>query len=141
MYHGTRKVVIDANYSVNLLTDLGDTSKYTGESEGLNRVKNFAFIAGLVSLAKERVVAESGNTSFDLSSEPYPLVMDAPFSNTDETHIANISKVLPEASEQVIMFVMNKDWRYAELVLKNRLGASYVLDKQSEKYSVLRKEG
>ena len=67
--------------------------------------------------------------------------MDAPFSNTDETHIANISKVLPEASEQVIMFVMNKDWRYAELVLKNRLGASYVLDKQSEKYSVLRKEG
>ena len=141
MYHGTRRVVIDANYSVNLLTDLGDTSKYTGESEGLNRVKNFAFIAGLVSLAKEKVVAESGDTSFDLSSEPYPLVMDAPFSNTDETHIANISKVLPEASEQVIMFVMNKDWRYAEPVLRNRLGASYVLDKQSEEYSVLKKEG
>lgn len=141
MYHGTRRVVIDANYSVNLLTDLGDTSKYTGESEGLNRVKNFAFIAGLVSLAKEKVVAESGDTSFDLSSEPYPLVMDAPFSNTDETHIANISKVLPGASEQVIMFVMNKDWRYAEPVLRNCLGASYVLDKQSEEYSVLKKEG
>lgn len=141
MYHGHRKVVIDANYSVSLLTDIGDTSKYTGESEGLNRVKNFAFIAGLVSLAKEKVVAQSGDASFDLSSEPYPLVMDAPFSNTDETHIANISKVLPEASEQVIMFVMNKDWRYAKPVLESRLGSSYVLDKQSEEYSVLRKEG
>ena len=31
--------------------------------------------------------------------------MDAPFSNADETHTANISKVLPEIAEQVIMFV------------------------------------
>mgnify|MGYP000974215730 CR=1 FL=1 len=141
MYHGTRKVVIDANYSVKLLTELGDTSKFTGESEGLNRVKNFAFIAGLVSLAKEKVVAQSGDAGFDLSSEPYPLVMDAPFSNTDDKHITNISKVLPEASEQVIMFVMAKDWRYAKPVLESRLGSSYVLDKQSEEYSVLKKEG
>jgi hypothetical protein len=39
------------------------------------------------------------------------------------------------------MFVMNKDWRYAKPVLESRLGSSYVLDKQSEEYSVLRKEG
>lgn len=141
MYHGHRKVVIDSNYEVQLITDLGENSRFTGESEGLNRVKNFAFIAGLVSLAKEKVVAKSGDTQYDLSSEPYPLVMDAPFSNTDERHIANISRVLPEASEQVIMFVMNKDWVYARPVLQDRLGASYALDKRSEEYSVLKREG
>lgn len=139
MYHGKRRVVIDANYQVSLITDLNGVSKVTGESEGLNRVKNFAFIAGLVSIAKEKVVASSGNQEFDLSSEPYPLVMDAPFSNTDETHIANISKELPKASEQVIMFVMNKDWLYAKPVLEGRVGASYVLSKMSEQHSELRR--
>ena len=135
MYHGTRKVLIDSKYHVELLTSTGGSEYYTGESEGLNRVKSFAFIAGLVSLAKERIVA--GDQDFDLSSEPYPLVMDAPFSNTDEVHIANISRVLPEASEQVIMFVMQKDWNYAEPVLGDKVGARYMLDKKSEQYSVL----
>lgn len=138
MYHGKRRVVIDANYQVNLVTDLNGTSKITGESEGLNRVKNFAFIAGLVSIAKDKVVTKLGDQEYDLSSEPYPLVMDAPFSNTDETHIANISKELPMASEQVIMFVMNKDWRYAKPVLEGRVGASYVLSKISEQHSELK---
>lgn len=138
MYHGKRRVVIDANYQVNLVTDLNGTSKMTGESEGLNRVKNFAFIAGLVSIAKDKVVTKLGKQEYDLSSEPYPLVMDAPFSNTDETHIANISKELPMASEQVIMFVMNKDWRYAKPVLEGRVGASYVLSKISEQHSELK---
>ncbi len=138
MYHGSRKVIIDSRYEVKLLTSLASTDKYTGESEGLNRVKNFAFIAGLVSLAKDKIVSSTGDKDYDLSSEPYPLVMDAPFSNTDETHIANISRVLPEASEQVIMFVMRKDWRYAEPVLGAKVGAHYELDKRSEQHSVLK---
>jgi len=138
MYHGSRRVVIDSKYQVQLLTSIADSERYTGESEGLNRVKNFAFIAGLVSLAKEKIVSNAGEESFDLSSEPYPLVMDAPFSNTDETHIANISKALPEASEQVIMFVMQKDWRYAKAVLGPKVGSSYELEKHSEQHSELR---
>ena len=108
-----------------------------GESEGSNRVKSFAFIAGLVALAKEKLIANAGEEGFNLSSEPYPLVMDAPFSNADETHTANISKVLPEIAEQVIMFVMQKDWRYAEPVMDSRVGKQYHLKKHSETYTVL----
>lgn len=73
----------------------------------------------------------------NLSSEPYPLVMDAPFSNADETHTANISKVLPEIAEQVIMFVMQKDWNYAEPVMNDRVGQKYHLNKISETYTRL----
>lgn len=138
MYHGSRKVVIDSKYHVELLSSVAETELLTGESEGLNRVKSFAFIAGLVSLAKEKIVSATGDSEFDFSSEPYPLVMDAPFSNTDEVHIANISKVLPEASEQVIMFVMQKDWRYAEPVLGSKVGKKLKLDKMSEQHTVLR---
>jgi DNA sulfur modification protein DndD len=139
MYHGHRRVAIDSKYQVTLLTTISDKEIESGESEGLNRVKNFAFIAGLVSLAKEKIVSKAGSQEFDLSSEPYPLVMDAPFSNADETHTSNISKVLPEVAEQVIMFVMQKDWRYAEPVMSNRVGSQYCLEKHSEQYSELKK--
>ncbi len=137
MYHGHRRVSIDQKYQVTLLTTIEDKEVAAGESEGSNRVKSFAFIAGLVALAKEKLIAKAGEEGFNLSSEPYPLVMDAPFSNADEIHTANISKVLPEIAEQVIMFVMQKDWRYAEPVMASRVGKQYVLKKYSETYTVL----
>ena len=137
MYHGHRRVSIDQRYQVTLLTTIEDKEVAAGESEGSNRVKSFAFIAGLVALAKEKLIANAGEEGFNLSSEPYPLVMDAPFSNADETHTANISKVLPEIAEQVIMFVMQKDWHYAEPVMVSRVGKQYSLKKHSETYTVL----
>jgi DNA sulfur modification protein DndD len=140
MYHGRRRVSLDPKYQVTLLATVADQEIASGESEGLNRVKNFAFIAGLVALAKNRIVTQSGEDEIDLSSEPYPLVMDAPFSNADEIHTSNISKVLPEIAEQVVMFVMQKDWRYAEQVMRDRVGAMYSLNKLSEQHTVLKGE-
>ena len=137
MYHGHRRVSIDQRYQVTLLTTIEDKEVAAGESEGSNRVKSFAFIAGLVALAKEKLIANAGEEGFNLSSEPYPLVMDAPFSNADEIHTANISKVLPEIAEQVIMFVMHKDWHYAKPVMAAHVGKQYNLKKYSETYTVL----
>lgn len=138
MYHGHRRVSIDSRYQVTLLTTVADKDIAIGESEGLNRVKNFAFIAGLVSLAKNKIISDGTENGVNLSSEPYPLVMDAPFSNADETHTANISKVLPEIADQVIMFVMQKDWNYAEPVMRSRVGKEYHLNKISETYTQLK---
>lgn len=90
-----------------------------------------------LALAKGKIVTDSSENGINLSSEPYPLVMDAPFSNADETHTANISKVLPEIAEQVIMFVMQKDWNYAEPVMNDRVGQRYHLDKVSETFTRL----
>lgn len=137
MYHGHRRVTIDSRYHVELLTTVADREIAAGESEGSNRVKNFAFIAGLVSLAKGKIVTDNSENGINLSSEPYPLVMDAPFSNADEKHTANISKVLPGIAEQVIMFVMQKDWNYAEPVMNERVGKRYHLNKITETYTRL----
>ena len=137
MYHGHRRVAIDQKFQVSLLTTIADKEIAAGESEGSNRVKNFAFIAGLVALAKEKLAADGDEYGLNLSSEPYPLIMDAPFSNADETHTANISRVLPEIAEQVIMFVMQKDWRYAEPVMSKHVGKQYNLNKLSETYTQL----
>ncbi len=130
MYHGHRRVSIDEQYRVELNATVADREIISGESEGANRVKNFAFIAGLVALAKKQIFKDLG-----ISSESYPLVMDAPFSNTDEKHTAGISKVLPQIAEQIIMFVMQKDWHYAEPVMNLRIGQKYLLNKISETFT------
>ena len=130
MYQGKRRVAIDEQYHVDLVTTVEDKEIVSGESEGANRVKNFAFIAGLVTLAKSQILKDLG-----ISSEPYPLVMDAPFSNTDEKHTAGISKVLPKIAEQIIMFVMRKDWNYAEPMIVQHIGRKYLLNKISETFT------
>lgn len=140
MYHGKRRVQIDKQYHVTLFAQVNGKEVVTGESEGLKRVKNFAFIAGLVDLAKEKATL-GRNTADSISwdNEAYPLVMDAPFSNADKTHIKNISRVLPEVANQVIMFVMEKDWQYAETVMDVRVGKYCKLKKNSESYTEIEK--
>lgn len=134
MYHGERSVDMDENYHIKLLTtSLGATD----ESKGLETVKNFAFIAGLVDLARRKVQSADDIDDMDLalereineSIEPYPLVMDAPFSNADEIHIQNISDILPDIAEQVILIVMEKDWIHAQETLSKKVGKSYRIEK------------
>ena len=136
MYHGERQLKINERYQTILYTVIPETKEkvISGESEGLIRVKNFAFIAGLVDLAKGKALKVGEK---QLENEPYPLILDAPFSNADEEHIKNISRELPQVAEQVIMFVMKKDWRYAETVMLDRVGKMYTLDKHTDTYSTI----
>jgi DNA sulfur modification protein DndD len=141
MYHGTRQVTIDDKYKVKLLTRVGDKNISTDESKGLEAVKNFAFISGLVDLARNK--ANDQGTPFSAEknnlyvTEPYPIVMDAPFSNVDEIHISNIATILPNIAEQVILIVMKKDWEYAKQTMQDKVGAMYMISKvdNSDTYS------
>lgn len=136
MYHGEREVYINEKYQTMLLTKVnGKTEMETGESEGLLRVKNFAFISGLVDLARTKALKIGDKV---LEGESYPLILDAPFSNADEIHIQRISKELPEVAEQIIMFVMEKDWKYAESVMLDRVDRIYNLEKHTDTYTTIR---
>lgn len=145
MYHGSRQITIDDNYRIQLITSVGDEKITTDESKGLEAVKNFSFITGLVDLARKRArkVEKSpfSNEPDIFTTEPYPIVMDAPFSNVDEIHINNISSILPEIAEQVILIVMKKDWTYAEKTMGEKVGASYYIEKvnNSDTYSTIRR--
>ena len=102
MYHGSRTVTIDDKYRVKYI----DVT--TEESDGLKAVKSFAFVSGLVDLAKEALNSDNSKEA-NTTPQYYPLVMDAPFSNVDEIHIKNISAILSRSAEQVIIAVMQKD--------------------------------
>lgn len=119
MYHGERSITIDDKYRVKY------SDVTTEESDGLKAVKSFAFIASLVSMAKDRILDDA---EMQLG-QVYPLVMDAPFSNVDEIHIDNICKILPKTANQVIMAVMQKDWEYAAINLNEYVGKSYIITK------------
>ena len=125
MYHGNRTITIDEKYRVKYI----DVT--TEESDGLKAVKSFAFVSGLVDLAKEALSSEKSKEA-DIGPQYYPLVMDAPFSNVDETHIRNISKILPASAEQVIIAVMQKDWEPAAEIMNPVVGKSYRIEKDKD---------
>lgn len=122
MYHGERSIIIDDKYRVKY------SDVKTEESDGLKAVKSFAFIASLVSMAKDKILDEQ---DMHLGQE-YPIVMDAPFSNVDEIHINNICEILPLTANQVIMAVMKKDWDYASTNLSKYVGMSYAIQKDTD---------
>lgn len=122
MYHGDRSIMIDDKYRV-AYSDIK-----TEESDGLKAVKSFAFIAGLVSMAKDKILDDQ-----DLKlGQEYPLVMDAPFSNVDEIHIDNICHILPHTANQIVMAVMKKDWDYAVGNLDQFVGKSFSIAKDTD---------
>lgn len=122
MYHGERSISIDDKYRVKY------SDVTTEESDGLKAVKSFAFIASLVSMAKDKILDDA---EMQLG-QVYPLVMDAPFSNVDEIHIDNICRILPKTANQVIMAVMQKDWEYAAKNLNQFVGKSYSITKDQD---------
>lgn len=122
MYHGERSITIDEKYRVRY------SDVKTEESDGLKAVKSFAFIASLVSMAKDKILDDQ---EMQLG-QVYPIVMDAPFSNVDEIHINNICQILPSTANQVIMAVMKKDWDYAATNLGQFVGMSYSISKDTD---------
>ncbi len=132
MYHGHRIVTIDDNYQIKLFATVGATQEEIPETGGLRAVKNFAYITGLVDIARKKItdsfIGNSSEDDFINKTEPYPLIMDAPFSATDEKHIENISRIVPGIAEQVIIIVMQKDWIYAKPMIWNKVGKSYSID-------------
>ena len=71
-------------------------------------------------------------------NDTLPIVLDGPFSKLGDENIRLISKVLPEVSEQVILFMLKKDWKYTNL--DAFVGSAYSIEKDAEKsYALIRK--
>ena len=142
MYHGQREIIIDDDFKMKLISKVGNKTFITEESPGLQTVKNFAFIAALVQIAKEKRGEELESNENDEQIheyEPYPLVLDAPFSQSDEIHVSNICKLISTVAEQTIMAIMEKDWKYAETIMHEKVGVYYELEKISETETIIRK--
>lgn len=110
---------------VNELSQHNDVERSTAQNYSII----FAFIAGVIELAKEKSEEESG--IFDNATN-YPLVMDAPLSAFDKKRISNICNTIPNIANQVIIFIKDTDGDVAKKQLYNFVGMKYKIIKLNE---------
>jgi len=116
------KVVVDKNFSINLLDDWGNDM---AKSEGENQLLGLAFTGALAKFAKVR---KNSKSKLLLPGTEAPLVLDAPFGKLDPIYKHATAEFLPNMASQVIVMV-NKEQgskRVLEL-LEDKIGFQYAL--------------
>lgn len=129
IYNGGFSLMIDEKYNIQVVVD--DYEGYTGDVETSTAQSIsviFAFIAGVIKMARENNNEENSM----LTTEAYPLVMDAPLSAFDKTRIKTVCDVLPKVAEQVIIFIKDTDGEIAEENMGNKVGTRYKFEKHNE---------
>ena len=91
-----------------------------------NIAKNLGFVAGLIYLAKNKNLIGGGDGDDDLS-EDFPLFLDAPFSEFDEGNVRNAANILPKYCSQLVITLLDKDYKIAKEPLKPFVDKTYHL--------------
>lgn len=100
---------IDETYALRILKDVGSEEAIpVAKSTGERQVASLAFIASLISLARERYESEETMTYF--TGGIYPMIMDSPFGYLDPMYQKRISAMLPEMAPQVVVLVTQSQW-------------------------------
>ena len=135
IYEGGLSLNIDEKYRINVYGEdaVGDVETSTAQSIAVI----FAFITGIIKMARENRNATDDNAKL-LSSEPYPLVMDAPLSAFDKRRIKTVCQALPNTAEQVIIFIKDTDGELAEEHLGEKIGCRHSFEKINEIETILR---
>lgn len=94
--------------SMNGFADVEEKNLSVGELLAVN----FVYIVSILELANRRKKADPLKIN---GATRLPLVLDAPFSNLSNENISLIAKKLPEFAEQVIIFMLDKDWEASGL--------------------------
>lgn len=93
--------------SVGGYSDFEETNLSNGELIAVN----FVYIVSILELANKRRMKENGLSGV----LKLPLVLDAPFSNLSSENTHLVANKLPEFAEQVIIFMLDKDWEASGL--------------------------
>ena len=129
IYQGGLSLSIDEKYHISVFVEdySGDVETSTAQSISVI----FAFITGIIKMARDNRNSNDQNAKL-LSSEPYPLVMDAPLSAFDKRRIQSVCESLPNTAEQVIIFIKDTDGELAERFMGEKIGGRYSFEKISE---------
>lgn len=133
IYEGGLSLTIDEKYHISVYANDYEGDVETSTAQSISVI--FAFITGIIKMARE-----NRNASDDaklLSSEPYPLVMDAPLSTFDKRRIKTVCEALPKTAEQVVIFIKDTDGELAEDYMGDKIGSRHCFDKLNEFETIL----
>ena len=129
VFSDSYKIDIAPNYAIKLVDNDGNTVG-AGGAQTISTV--LAFITSLLKLSQQihygnlsNVVNENGDCL--LSAEPYPLVLDAPFSTFDEVRTSIVSPKLSSLTEQVIIFSKDPECKIIMDNAMDKIGKLYTL--------------
>ena len=123
IYDGGMEISINDKYKISTsVTELGNNNNNIDSNTAKSYSIIFAFIVGVISLAKIKVQEENNENTI---TDEYPLVMDAPLSSFDQRRIKNICNVIPSIARQVIIFIKDTDGNIAKTEMKEKIGLEY----------------
>lgn len=93
---------------------VGELTNYEEEnlSNGETIAINFVFIVSILELARRYRELEKDNEEYGMENAilGLPLVLDGPFSALSNENTTLVASRLPQFAEQVIIFMLDKDW-------------------------------
>ncbi|MDE5780410.1 MAG: DNA sulfur modification protein DndD [Lachnospiraceae bacterium] len=121
-----KKISLDSKYHINMeyRNEKGGYTVENNLSEGEKVARNFAFIVTIMEYSMSQKKQDEN------MADTLPIVLDGPFSKLGQENIGLISHVLPDISEQVIIFMLKKDWNYTGL--DGYVGKRYIIEKKPE---------
>ncbi len=134
IYDGGLSLSIDERYHISVYVNDFEGDVETSTAQSISVI--FAFITAIIKMARENRNAADENVQM-LTSEPYPLVMDAPLSSFDKRRIKTVCEALPETAEQVVIFIKDTDGELAEDYMGDRIGSRHQFEKKNEFETVL----
>lgn len=134
IFDGEISLTIDDNYNIDIIINKYKEGIEISTAQSVSVI--FAFIASIIKIARENSNTEDDETI----AEPYPLVMDAPWSVFDKDRIEAITRFIPEIAQQVIIFIKNTDGDIAINSLDPKIGKKYTLAKLNDFETVVKGE-
>jgi DNA sulfur modification protein DndD len=122
-------VIIDNKYRISITDTLGEPQDIdTSGAQSISVV--LSFITSVLKIAQEihNMNLENSEEHEFLTTEPYPLVLDAPFSTFDTTRIELVSTKLPKLTEQIIIFSKDTEGYYIKKHISNFIGKYYTME-------------
>lgn len=124
---------LDQNYGVQISTydsDLSDDFTSGGQDVAVA----LAFIGSIIKVNGEKD-CDPENIEEDENKEIYPLVMDAPTSNFGMKQMDSFSEIMPKITDQIIVFINDKDGPILLDKMKTEIGEKWLLEKQDSYHS------
>lgn len=100
---------ITEDFELKIWQRIGGERVEVDKSTGERQIASLAFIGSLVAIARQRYEADSDSEYF--TGGIYPLVMDSPFGALDMEHRREVSRVIPELANQVVVFATDSQWK------------------------------
>ena len=120
---------LDSNYGVQIRTyDKELSEDFT--SGGQDVAVALAFIGAIIKVKSEAKQKDDLMEDSEGKKESYPLVLDAPTSNFGMKQMKSFSNTMPQITDQIVVFINDKDGPILQNLLKSQIGSEWTLVKK-----------